>query len=94
MHVGGKAEAIELSARDREICAKIGPELKRRSLMFVGIDVIGNYLTEINVTSPTGMREMTRFTGQNITGFFWDAVDNLKGSYLGNGPVRSIPHKD
>ena len=94
MHVGGKAEAIELSARDREICAKIGPELKRRSLMFVGIDVIGNYLTEINVTSPTGMREMTRFTGQNITGFFWDAVDNLKGSYLGNGPVRSIPHED
>ena len=91
MHVGGQAEAVELSPRDREICAKIGPELKRRSLIFVGIDVIGNYLTEINVTSPTGIREMTRFAGQNIAGIFWDAVDNLRGSYPGNGPVKGTP---
>ena len=91
IHVGGQAEAIELSARDLEICAKIGPELKRRSLILVGIDVIGNYLTEINVTSPTGIREMTRFAGQNIAGIFWDAVDNLRGSYPGNGPVKGTP---
>ena len=91
MHVGGQAEAVELSERDLEICAKIGPELKRRFLIFVGIDVIGNYLTEINVTSPTGIREMTRFNGQNIAGFFWNTVDNLKSSYPGNGPTRSTP---
>jgi glutathione synthase len=91
MHVGGRAEAVELSARDREICAAIGPELRKRSLVFVGIDVIGDYLTEINVTSPTGIREMTRFTGRNIAASFWDAVDELRPSYPGNGPLRSTP---
>ena len=55
---GGRAEAVELTARDREICAVIGPELKRRGLLFVGIDVIGDYLTEINVTSPTGAQQL------------------------------------
>ncbi|MDC0563654.1 glutathione synthase [Alphaproteobacteria bacterium] len=88
MHVGGRAEAVELSARDREICAVIGPELRKRSLIFVGIDVIGGYLTEINVTSPTGIREMTRFTRQNLAASFWDAVDELRPSYSGNGPLR------
>ena len=58
MHVGGRPEAAELTARDQEICAIIGPELKQRGLIFVGIDVIGDYLTEINVTSPTGIREV------------------------------------
>ena len=91
MHVGGRAEAVELSPRDREICAAIGPELRKRSLIFVGIDVIGDYLTEINVTSPTGIREMARFTGRNIAANFWDAVDELRPSYLGNGPLRSTP---
>ena len=58
MHVGGRPEPTELTARDREICARIGPELQERGLIFVGIDVIGDYLTEINVTSPTGIREV------------------------------------
>jgi glutathione synthase len=55
--VGGSAEATELTAREQEICAAMGPELKRLGLIFVGIDVIGPYLTEVNVTSPTGVRE-------------------------------------
>ena len=63
MHVGGKAVESTLTERDLEICAMIGPELKRRGLVFVGIDVIGRYLTEINVTSPTGLQELRRFSG-------------------------------
>ena len=73
--VGGRAEAIELTARDKELCAIIGPELKRRGLMFVGIDVIGDYLTEINVTSPTGARALERFTGVNAAAILWDAIE-------------------
>ena len=73
--VGGRAEAVELTARDRELCEIIGPELKRRGLMFVGIDVIGDYLTEINVTSPTGARALERFTGVNATTILWDAIE-------------------
>lgn len=57
LHVGGRAEAVELTARDRELCATIGPELRARGLLFVGVDVIGDYLTEINVTSPTGAQQ-------------------------------------
>jgi glutathione synthase len=75
MHVGGRAEATVLTAREQEICAIIGPELKRRGLIFVGIDVIGNYLTEINVTSPTGIREVKRFGGPDIAALIWDAVE-------------------
>ena len=75
MHVGGRPEAIEMSARDREICAAIGPALKHRGLLFVGIDVIGNYLTEINVTSPTGIREVRRFGGADIAALIWDAIE-------------------
>ena len=89
MHVGGRAEAVELSVRDRDICAAVGPEIRKRSLVFVGIDVIGDYLTEINVTSPTGIREMTRFTSLNIAGSFWDAVDELRPTYPSNGPLRT-----
>jgi glutathione synthase len=66
MHVGGTAEAAELSARDREICAAIGPELRRLGLVFVGIDVIDGRLTEINVTSPTGLQEYARFSGVHL----------------------------
>jgi glutathione synthase len=74
MHVGGRPEPSELTEREREICATIGPELKRRGFLFVGIDVIGDYLTEINVTSPTGIREVKRFGGADIAALFWDAV--------------------
>jgi glutathione synthase len=75
MHVGGKPEAVELTARDKAICAAIGPELKKRGLVFAGIDVIGDYLTEINVTSPTGIVEIRRFGGPNIAGMIWDAIE-------------------
>src|SRR5688500_8699024 len=75
MHVGGRAEKTELTDREREICARIGPELKRRGFLLVGIDVIGDYMTEINVTSPTGVREVKRFGGADIAALFWDAVE-------------------
>ena len=75
MHVGGTPLPTELTARDREICARLGPELKRRGLIFTGIDVIGRYLTEINVTSPTGIRQVKEFGGPDIAALFWDAVE-------------------
>jgi glutathione synthase len=75
MHVGGRAEAIDITEREQEICAAIGPELKRRGFIFVGIDVIGDYMTEINVTSPTGIREVKKFGGADIAALFWDAVE-------------------
>ena len=75
MHAGGRAEATELTEREREICARIGPSLKERGFLLVGIDVIGDYMTEINVTSPTGIREVKRFGGADIAALFWDAVE-------------------
>jgi glutathione synthase len=75
LHVGGRAEAVELTARDRQICSAIGGELKRRGLVFVGIDVIGDFLTEINVTSPTGAQQLKRFTGVDACAMMWDAVE-------------------
>lgn len=75
MHVGGKAQPTELTARDLEICERLKPELKRRGLIFTGIDVIGPYLTEINVTSPTGIRQIEAFGGSNVSALFWDAVE-------------------
>jgi glutathione synthase len=75
MHVGGRPEPIELTRRDREICEAIGPDLKKRGFIFVGIDVIGDYLTEINVTSPTGIREVKRFGGADIASLIWNAVE-------------------
>ncbi|MGB3500575.1 MAG: glutathione synthase [Mesorhizobium sp.] len=75
MHVGGRAEATELTPREREICERIGPSLKERGFILVGIDVIGDYLTEINVTSPTGVREVKNFGGADIAALFWDAVE-------------------
>jgi len=75
MHVGGRAEAATLTERDREICATIGPTLREHGQVFVGIDVIGGYLTEINVTSPTGIQELERFDGGNVAGAIWDAVE-------------------
>jgi glutathione synthase len=76
MHVGGRALASDLTPRDQEICEAIGPELKARGLIFVGIDVIGNYLTEINVTSPTGIQEIQRFGGADIAALTWDAIES------------------
>ena len=75
MHAGGRAEKTELTAREREICARIGPSLKERGFILVGIDVIGDYMTEINVTSPTGIREVKKFGGADIAALFWDAVE-------------------
>ena len=75
MHVGGRAEKSELTEREREICARIGPSLKERGFILVGIDVIGDWMTEINVTSPTGIREVKRFGGADIAAAFWDAVE-------------------
>ena len=78
MHVGGQPEKTELTARERDICAAIGPELKRRGLIFTGIDVIGDYMTEINVTSPTGIHEVRRFGGADIAALVWDAIEKRR----------------
>ncbi len=75
MHVGGRAEKVGLTERDLEICAAIGPLLREKGQIFVGIDVIGGYLTEINVTSPTGIQELERFDGTNIAEKIWQAIE-------------------
>jgi len=75
LHVGGTAMPVELTPRDLEICAAIGPTLKERGLIFVGIDVIGDYLTEINVTSPTGAQQLKAFTGIDATALMWDVIE-------------------
>ena len=73
--VGGKGAATELTPRELEICAKLGPELAKRGLVFVGIDVIAGYLTEINVTSPTGIVAIDAFNGTDTPGLIWDAIE-------------------
>ena len=73
--VGAKAEGRELTDRDRWICDRVGPVLKDKGIIFAGLDVIGDYLTEINVTSPTGIRELERFFGDNIAGLLFDAIE-------------------
>jgi len=75
LHVGGQAAQSNLTARELEICERIGPELQMRGLIFVGIDVIGDYLTEINVTSPTGLQEINRFDGSCLESELWDAIE-------------------
>ncbi len=79
MHIGGKPEAAKLTGREEEICGALAPELKRRGLIFTGIDVIGDYLTEINVTSPTGIRQIKAFGGPDIAAMIWDVVDDKVG---------------
>ena len=79
MHVGGRPEKVDLTARDREICEAIGPLLKEKGQVLVGIDVIGDYLTEINVTSPTGIQELERFDGINVAARIWEAVEARAG---------------
>ena len=80
MHAGGRPELSDLTRREREICATIAPALKQRGMIFVGIDVIGDYLTEINVTSPTGIREIKRFGGPDIAVLIWDAIERRRAS--------------
>ncbi len=75
LHVGGTARPTTLTKREEEICARLGPELKQRGLIFTGIDVIGDYLTEINVTSPTGIRQVNAFGGNDIAAMIWDAIE-------------------
>ena len=87
-HVGGSAGATTLTTRDLEICAAIGPELHRRGLLFVGIDIIGDYLTEINVTSPTGIREIYSLSGVNIASLTWDAIEKNRSAFASNGIMR------
>jgi len=86
---GGRAEAVSLTARDREICQAIGGELKRRGLLFVGIDVIGDYLTEINVTSPTGAQQLRRFGGADAAVRLWDRIETLRAQ---SSPGTSARH--
>jgi glutathione synthase len=75
---GGRAAAVELTARDLELCAIIGPALKARGLLFVGIDVIGDYMTEINVTSPTGAQQLKRFGGADAGALLWDRIEAIR----------------
>ena len=78
MHAGGRAEPATLTKREHEICEAIGPDLKKRGLIFTGIDVIGDYMTEINVTSPTGIRQVKKFGGADIAALIWDAIERRK----------------
>ncbi len=78
MHVGGRPEPVDPTGRDLKICATIGPELRARGLIFTGIDVIGDYLTEINVTSPTGIQEIKRFGGPDGAALIWDAIERRR----------------
>jgi len=75
LHVGGRAQKTGLTAREREICSAIGPSLRAQGLVFVGIDVIGDYMTEINVTSPTGIQEIARLDGVDLATNIWDAIE-------------------
>jgi glutathione synthase len=83
-HAGGQAAVAELNAREKEICHAIGPALRERGLIFVGIDVIGDYLTEINVTSPTGIQEINRLSGTRIESDIWNAIEKRLGSPKAN----------
>src|ERR671919_161636 len=80
LHVGGRAERATLSRRDLGICEVLGPVLREQGLVFVGIDVIGDYLTEINVTSPTGLQEIDRFDGVSLESEIWDAIEERRSS--------------
>ena len=75
MHVGGRPEKVDLTERDLEICERIGADLRDHGQVFVGIDVIGGWLTEINVTSPTGIQELERFDEINVAGKIWEAIE-------------------
>jgi glutathione synthase len=87
LHVGGTAVKSSLTAREREICAAIGPTLRQQGLLFVGIDVIGDYPTEINVTSPTGIQEINRLDGAKLESLVWDAIEARLGERGARRPV-------
>lgn len=78
MHAGGRPEPTKLTARERDICAAIGPTLKAQGLLFTGIDVIGDYLTEINVTSPTGLQQIQRFDNLNLAAAIWQKIEAMR----------------
>jgi glutathione synthase len=78
MHVGGRPEKVGLTQRDNEICAVIGPLLRQKGQIFVGIDIIGDYLTEINLTSPTGIQELERFDDINVAAMVWAAIEERR----------------
>jgi glutathione synthase len=86
-HAGGRAAKTELTAHERDICDAIGPMLAERGLIFVGIDVIGGCLTEINVTSPTGIQEIDRFDGVSIESLIWDAIEER----VAESPAHRLP---
>jgi glutathione synthase len=75
MHVGGTPAKANLTERDSEICKRLSPVLKKKNLFFVGIDVIGQHLTEINVTSPTGLQELERFENKNYAQTIWEGIE-------------------
>jgi glutathione synthase len=75
---GGAAQATDLTPREREICARLGPALRARGLLFTGIDVIDDFLTEINVTSPTGIRAIQRLGGPDIAAMIWDKIEAMR----------------
>ena len=85
MHVGGRPEQSVMTERDLQICARIGPTLRERGLVFTGIDVIGPYLTEINVTSPTGIQELERFDGVNVAALIWEAIERRQARAKAGG---------
>ncbi len=87
-HVGGRAAKADLTERDHKICHTIGPELRRRGLLFVGIDIIGDYLTEINVTSPTGIREIERLSNIDIASRAWNTIERKHPHHKSNGISR------
>jgi len=80
---GGAAQATELTPREREICARVGPALRENGLLFAGLDVIDNYLTEINVTSPTGIRAVKRLGGPDIAALIWDKIEGIRDQASG-----------
>jgi glutathione synthase len=75
---GGVAKATELTKREQEICKRLGPELRKRGLLFVGIDVIGDFMTEINVTSPTGIRAVKNVGGPDAAALIWDKIEKIR----------------
>jgi glutathione synthase len=75
---GGSPKATDLTKREKEICARLGPALRERGLLFVGLDVIGDYITEINVTSPTGIRAVKNVGGPDIAALIWDKIEAMR----------------